>query len=228
MLRRLTALALVLTLALGLASPAAAQLSAPTSQYTQPGPGGVVAWSTASLSVNNLTTAYCVFCYTVPAGFMATSTANNQVPPRMTTLPLKYTMVGTISTQASAIGTGTAIPLSIGINWGGSTATFSMINNSVMQQGMSAVPYTLEVWATPIATTGSANSVFLRGRFTHGQNGTGSSPAGANASEAVWNGSVIGTTDFRTQQQFAVNVQWGSQSTTNAFVIYERVLSIGN
>ena len=226
MLRRLTVFALLLALTLGLAGPAGAQAVQPN-QYTTPGPGGIIAYSTASITSANTTGEYTMWSYTIPQGFMGTSSATNQTPPVRSSLPLHLVMLGNISTAGPASGNGSGIPLSIGVNFGGTTATMSLVNNIPITNGMAARPMRLDVWLAPIATTGTTNTVYMTGKLSFYPAANGAIVPTVGATETAFNATVIGTTSIQTAQTLAVNWRWGTASTTNAGTFYQRSLSIG-
>lgn len=217
MRRRLTTLALALTLTLGLAWPAAAQIAAP-STYSIPGPGGVIQWSTASATCANTTQECNLWGVTLPAAYFSTSSQTNQTPPVATSLPLHLTMLGRMQTNPPTQGSTST--LSVSINYGGAEATLPLVNNIVLPTNGVNIPVKLDVWMSPIATnTAPGNTVFLSGRVQFGPS--------SFASESAFNGVVVGQT--RTASNAAINVIWryGSASSANAVQMYNRTLVIG-
>lgn len=226
-MRRLTVLGLALALTLGLVLPAAAQLNflpAPN-QFSQPGPGGIVQWSNASASCVNTTNACNFWGATLGSSFFATSPLTNQTPAISTTMPLHLSMRGLMTTNT---GVQQISKLSVGINYGGSTATIPLVNNVTLPPDLSNIPVNLDVWLNPIATAsspGNTQSMFMTARLSWGLPYV--TAPGSVATEAVFNSAVIGTTP--TQSPTTLNVLWqyGSASATNAVRFYQRMLTIG-
>lgn len=224
-MRRLTVLALALALTLGLVLPAAAQtlnLQPAPNQYTNPGPGGVVQWSTASASCSN-TTNECNFWGATPgSSFFATSPLTNQTPPTATTLPLHLQMQGRMHTAAAG-QQNSAGPISVGINYGGSAASLSLVNNFLVPVSQLNVPVQIDVWLSPIATgTAPGNTTFIKARMT-----LGSSQGASYATESVFNAVTVGTQATASPTALNVIWRWGSAAQTNAVQFYQRKLMIG-
>lgn len=187
-----------------------------SAQFGITGPGGVVNYTTASVTCTNTTAACTLYSTTVPAGLMATgsiaSSTTIGTPPG-----LHLIMLGTLNTPSSGqIGT-----INLGANFGGSTATLTLLNGHTPAPpgALTTVPIQIDVWISDIATATTANTVWLRGRVAY---------VAASGTETVVNSQVLGTTALNVAQTLAVNWNWGSASNTNALNLYNQQLIIGN
>ena len=121
-MRRLIALALLLSLAL--AVPATAQMN------LNKWPSGILDRTTAAVTIANSATATTMYSYYVPANI--SQNLRGTIPGGGA---LHLTLVGLLTTNAYSVGN-----TNIGCNFGGTTATISLVNASAFTAGLSAIP----------------------------------------------------------------------------------------
>lgn len=199
-MRRLIALGIALAL---LAAPLVSHAPA---QPVLLGPGGLVNSSGASVSVTNTTTATSLYSYTIPASLTQGNFS-----------PLHLKLVGTVTTNVSAGGVGT---LNVGCNYGGSTASISLVNAVSLTAGQVAQPWTIDLWLSGY-TDLQSNGIkeYLQGRMGLVQ---------AAATETVYSVGVAGTTAVSSPQTITCVAQWASASATNSLVVQNGKLVVGD
>jgi len=223
------ALRVLLLVGLCLSLPAAAWAQLPRLV----GPGGVLEYNTASVSLYNTTAEGILYNTSIPGAYVATAPAINTTTLWSTTAPLQLKMLGTINTSA-----GNPV-LSVGVNFGGSSATLALLNNVLMPGNMANLPLALEVWLSPIASfsatniTGNNATVFLTARLRHQATGTIINPDSGRystpgATQVTFNASVLGTTRLASPVTLNVFARWQTANGLNAIAIYQRILKIGN
>lgn len=199
-MRRLIALGIALAL---LAAPL---VSIAPAQPVLLGPGGLVNSSGASVNLTNSTTATTIYSYSVPASLTQGNFS-----------PLHLKLVGTISTNPSSGGVGN---MNIGCNYGGSTATISLVNAVAWTPNISSAPFVLDLYLSGY-TASQSNGIkeYLHGRFGIVQ---------AAGTETVHSAAVDGTTAVTSAQTLICTAQWASASTTNSLIIRNGKLVVGN
>lgn len=165
--------------------------------YAQPGligPGGLVVSNGASVSISNSSTATTIFTWTIPAGMAQKNYA-----------PLHLKALGYITTNPYSVDT-----VNVGCNYGGSTATISLVNGVTPTAALSAVPVTLDVWLHGYALTQS-NGITgaIYGRFGVMQSA---------GTETVYTAMANGTTPQGTSNALTCTWKWASASATNSVV----------
>ena len=217
-----------------------ALLALPVAAWAQPlpplvGPGGILQYLTASVSLYNTTAEGILYNTSIPGARVATAPAINTTTLWSTTAPLHLKMLGTINT-----GAGNPV-LSVGVNFGGSSATLALLNSVLMPGHIGNLPLQLDVWLSPIASfaatniTGNNVTVFLSARLSHQATATIINPsfgsgqsAIAGATQITFNSSVLGTTQLASPVALNVFARWQAASGLNSLAIYQRILKIGN
>ncbi len=235
-MRRMLALALAVLLVL----PAAA-----SAQTVIPilGPGGVLAYSNASMTAVNTIADITLFSYQIPAGLIATgTTAGATVPILGTTMtagalmatpvPLHLRMIGDITTNQGVSGPGT---FNLGIGLGASTATITLASAVAPLPNLVQRAAQIDVWISPIATTtatpntpNSGNTVYLSARLRFDNTQSNGGTVANVASETIINGNVIGTISTQTAPTFTVIWKWSSASQTNNVTFRNRIFKVGD
>lgn len=198
-MRRFGMLFLALSVTLALASPALAQPNIL-------GPGGLYASTGASVTVTNSTTATNIYQFAVPASLFQGNFA-----------PLHVQLLGTLTTNAPASSVGTA---NLGCNFGGTTATVTLINAVSLTANQTTSPVRLDLRLTGYSATQSNGiTVNLQGRIGIVQ---------AAGTETVYAAQVDGTTALNAAQTITCTWLWASASATNSLVIKNGSLILGN
>lgn len=191
-------IALVLTLAL--AVPATAQ------QQLNVYPGAIVNIAGTAVTIANSTTATSMYSTTVPALYFS-----QFAQPFRGAGALHLKLLGTVTTNVASGAVGTT---NLGCNFGGTTATISLVNGSALTANLSAVPWFLDLWVR--------------------QQGTGQVVLGnleiqsAATTRIPYMASVVGTTSILAPQTLTCVWQWASAATTNSVTINHAVLAIDN
>lgn len=197
-MRRLIALACLLTVAL--AAPATAQQQ--LNQY----PGGLLDLVQTAVTIGNTSTATSMYSKTVPAMFF-----QNLRQPFAGGRALHLKMFGTVTTNVASGAVGTT---NLGCNFGGTTATISLVNGSALTANLSAVPWTADVW---VRQQGTGQIVY--GTFNVQSAATTTIPYAAT---------VVGTTALTSPQTLACAWQWASAAATNTVTVNTATLAIDN
>ena len=197
-MRRL--IALLLLVALALAVPASAQ------QQLNIYPSGIINLAETAVTIANSTTATTLYSTSIPATYYG-----NLFQPFRGARALHLKMLGTVTTNAPSGGVGTT---NLGCNYGGSTATISLVNGSALTANLSAVPLMLDLWVRA-----SGTGQFLYGRLNVQSAATTLIPYAAT---------VLGTTSMTAPQTLICTWQWASASTTNSVTINAAMLAIDN
>lgn len=190
-MRRLTAFLVALAL---VAAPFASTVTAQPVLY---GPGGLVNSSGASATVTNSTTATSLYSYTIPAGMLQGNFA-----------PIHVKLNGSLTTNPYSVGTA-----NLGCNFGGSTASLTLLNAVTFDAGLSAEAFSVDLWLSGYtsAQTGGVTT-FLTGQAKY------QSSTAATVKE--YSDTVQGTTSVGSSQAIACTFQWASASATNSLLIY--------
>ena len=197
------------------------------------GPGGILEYNTASVSLYNTTAEGILYNTSIPGAYAATAPAINTTTLWSTSAPLHLKMLGTVNTSA-----GNPV-LSVGVNFGGSGATLTLLNSVLMPGNMANLPLQLDVWLSPIASfsatniTGNNVTVFLTARLTHQATGTIINPDSGRystpgATQVTFNASVLGTTRLASPVALNVLARWTVANGLNSIAIYQRILKQGN
>lgn len=198
-MRRITAVLLALCL-LASAVPALAQ-----APFTVVGPGGVLDWTTSTITRVNATQGSTIYTYTVPAGYAQKGST-----------PLHLKLLGRVSTNLSSGGVGASF---VTISYGGSTASLTLVNTA-LDDTLSNAGWELDAWLSFVpATATTENTQYLHGRFRY------QSATAGTVKE--YSSTVQGTTSMRTPQVLLVQYGWASASTTNTLSRHSGVLTIG-
>lgn len=217
-MRRMLGLALAFCMAVLPVTPALAQ-----SNLQMTGPGGVIYYSTASVSCVNTATECSMLAATIPQGLVATmsiaaASATTTAANVGTTPPLHFVGRGFLSTGSSP-GT-----LNVGVNFGGATtATLSLVNGITPVASLVRQPVTVEIWVAPLATGISSNTMTLSARLSY-QNGA----TAALASETTLNAHAIGTVTLNTTRTLNLVWRWTTAANDNALTLHQRTINIGN
>ncbi len=191
---------ILVLLALVLAAPATAQQSLNT--Y----PGGLINIAGTAVTIANTTTATTMYSTTIPATYFG-----NLFQPFRGSGALHLRLFGTVTTNVSSGGVGNT---NLGCNFGGTTATISLVNASALTAALSAAPWLMDVW---VRQQGAGQIVF------------GSLEVQTAATTRVpYMASVIGTTSNLAAQTLVCTWQWASAATTNSLIINHGVLAIDN
>lgn len=190
------------------ASPVLAQQTQQLNIY----PGDIISLQTSSVSATNTAAATTLYTTVIPMTYFVTG---RQPFPGAGGLHLK--LFGTITT---AQGIGAPGAANLGCNFGGSTATISLVNGASMPPSLVASPMTVDVWLRQ-QTPGTPFRQVLFGQVL-----IASSSTTSFAFPATYFASVIGQTAMNAPQTFACTWQWGSAATTNSIIINHGTLSI--
>jgi hypothetical protein len=234
-MRRWLALSLIALVALTTVGPARAQIPMIAN--------GIIHATVASVNVANTTTEQLLYQYPIPAALIASWTSSNIA---FGAAPIHLHLQGGIRT----IGTVAGNVANLGVNLGGSLATFSVINAGVLPPdlgsgtacggfavgiGACQAPVALDVYISPIATLTSQNctdlrpcqySLYMAARFV------AASTAQSNvtqtwATETVFNVATLGTINVLQPQTLNVLWRWGAAASGNSLNIYNGVLKLG-
>ncbi len=187
---------------IGFPDQAAAQLQLNT--Y----PGNTVNLARTAVTVANTTTATTLYSFSVPARLFQQF---RQPQPGAQALHLK--LLGTLTTNPSASGVGN---VSIGCNYGGTTASIALVNAVAFTANLSSVPLTLDLWVRQQGTA-LATPVVQGALQLYRTAGT----------LDAWGASVVGTTSLNAAQTLTCVWQWASASTTNSLTINHGILVTG-
>ncbi len=198
-MRRFWTLSLALLCVWALASPVAAQ-----PQLL--GPGGLYNSTGASVTATNIATAVPIYSYAVPASLVQGNFA-----------PLHVQLLGTLTTNVASGAVGT---VNVGCNFGGSTATITLVNAIAFTANQSASPLKLDLYLTGYsASQANGVTVNLAGRLGIVQ---------AAGTETVYSAQVDGTTAVNVAQTLVCNWLWASAATTNSLSIRNGSLILAN
>lgn len=225
----------------------AAPFLASAQTFPTVGPGGVIVYSDASVSVSNSAASTKVFQYTIAAGYIATATAvpttgtselytesRSTTPIFTAPAPIHLRMVGRLRTNP---GVGSAGSADLAVSFGGTTATMAVLNAATLP-GSCLGPVVLDVWISPIALTAATpttdnSSVYMAARLTApGTSGQGGgvlcASTGSFSTASLTNVDVLGTTRLSSPTRINVEWKWSSASHTNSIVFYNRILKLGD
>jgi len=235
MLRKLGILALaLLIIAPGLAH------AQPGPFFPAPiGPGGVLAYSNASVTAVNTANEVSMFQFVITPSLIATAssvgaagtpvytgtsaTGLSTSPLFTTPTPLHLTMSGYLNGAA-----GTSVNLAVQV--GAASLSLNNLNIVSAQSGTSAAPGSpiwVDVWLSPIATTtatpnsvNSGNTMFITARaMFYGQ--TNATMPSINSTQAITNISLASATALN------VNARWAAASNNSSLTFLRRLLLIG-
>lgn len=222
---KLTALFLVLTTALlwsGLpdpfGDPGFLHAQRASAQFGILGPGGMITTTYASSSLKNSTGEFSQFKYIIAPALVATSFQLSTTGTTTTqnivgaSVPLHLHCNGTINTAAGA-------SVYFGANFGGTTASISLLNGAQIGNLTAVAPMQTDVWLAPIATSTTGATVFMTARIAFGEN--------VNASETAFSGAVLGTTALGSPSELNVNWRFGAAAASSGFNSYGCVLVQG-
>lgn len=230
-MRTLRLLALLCALILAGVAPAAAQTA-----YGIPNQG-ILQYTTASVAVVNTTSSAALWSSTIPGAYTATAPNTNSVysPSFVTTpVPLHLTLQGQLSTNAgcsACVGT-----VNLGVNYGGGVtgvASVALVNAVTLPSALTSVPWTLDVWVSPVATGTATSSpgagacyVYLSSEL---RIATGTASSGV-VSPMYFASHVCGTSGgafLASAEQLNVLMNWASASATNSWNLYRGTLQLG-
>lgn len=198
-MRRPGILVLALGCLLALASPVLAQ-----PQLL--GPGGLYSSTGASVTATNVNTAVQIYGYAVPASLFQGNFA-----------PLHVRLMGTLSTNVASGAVGT---VNLGCNFGGTTATLTLVNAVAYTANQSNSPITVDLYLSGYsASQANGITVNLSGRLGIVQ---------AAGTETVYSAQVDGTTATNVVQNLVCNWLWASAAATNSLSIRNGSLILGN
>ena len=197
-MRRVLILAL---LALVLAVPATAQ------QQLNTYPAGIIQLVNTAVTIANTTTATAMFSTTIPATYFG-----NLFQPFRGGAALHLKLLGTVSTNVASGGVGNT---NLGCNYGGTTATISLVNGAALTANLSAVPWFLDLW---VRQQGSGQILF----------GNLEVQTVAATTRLPYMASVVGTTSMTAPQTLTCIWAWASAAATNTVTINTATLGLGN
>lgn len=221
-LRRLSAIVLLALLPLSLSPQPAGAQSADLPNFFTPGnvSGGVLGCDYASRSFSNLGTAFTLYSFLVPQAYVATMTlaptltATNTSWNWTSDVPLHFRALGTFRTNP---GSGAGGNFNLGVNFGGATATITLVNAHPLSGNLTDAPWRLDVYLMPYASAVAANTLRVWGEFQY------ATEAGSNAqlmnqrpTPPQFYAYVLGTTSIATAQTFTVSAQFASATITNS------------
>ena len=170
------------------------------------GPGGLYASTGASVTAVNSNAAVQIYGYSIPASLFQGNFA-----------PLHVRMTGVLGTNVADSSVGT---VNMGCNFGGSTATLTLINAVAFTANQSDSPVTIDLYLSGYsATQSNGTTVAFSGRVGIVQ---------AAGTETVYSDAVDGTTARNVAQNLVCNWRWASASTTNTLIIKNGSLIVGN
>lgn len=188
---------IALVLPLLLVAPVAAQ------QQLNVYPGNIVNRTTSAVTVATDNTAGTLFSWTIPRTFLA-----QFARPFVGAGALHVKMLGTITTQALEVG-----PANMGCNFGGTTATISLVNGATLTASLSAVPWFADLWVRQLST----------GEIVQGNLEIQT----AVNTRVPFMTRVTGTTAITSPQTLACAWQWASASHSNSFIMHNATLVVG-
>jgi hypothetical protein len=179
------------------------------STFPVPGVGGIIAEQRGTVTVFNSTTATSLFNVSLPSAYAA--------------LPLHLKLVGSITTNGAGTGV-TGIqstgPVLLTMNYGGSTASVTIMNTAALNWGYASAPVQIDIFMRPRGATDTLTQ-FVAGTF--------SVASAAATPTQLFGGTVQGSTNPLTgPKNFTVNWQWASGSAGNGIRIESGLLMIGN
>lgn len=196
-MRRMTALVTFTFLLASSVVPAAAQARAPL------GPGGLIYWDNATRSYSNdRVTEQKVLGLLLPPSLFATQRAVNTTTTFATTAPISVKIIGQLTAR-------TTIQAALGINYGGTTGTMSLINSAVLtsaSEGFLDAPFVLDIMLAPLATTSATpneqNSFWMQGKFAT------AGIVNANAGQVEYTARVLGTSVLASPTELNIYWRW--------------------
>lgn len=166
-------------------------------------PGNIVNRTTTAVTVATNNTAGTLFSWTIPRTFLT-----QFARPFVGAGALHVMMFGTLTTQALEVGTA-----NMGCNFGGTTATISLVNGATLTAGLSAVPWMGDLWVRQLST----------GEIVHGNLQIQT----AVNTRLTFMARVTGTTAITSPQTLACAWQWASASHSNSFIMHNATLVVG-
>ena len=194
--------------------------------------GGVLGCDFASRSFSNTVLASNLYQYVVPGAYVATQTLTPTLSATVTgwnwtsSVPLHFRMLGTFTTNQGWDSPGT---INLGINYGGTNASLSLVNGHAISGSLTDSPWRLDVYLLPFAssTTGGGTSSMVGAVSRTGRlwaefryaTFTRSQGAGYNlsATTPVYFASYItGNFPVASPAQFNAEWRWASATQTNS------------
>lgn len=172
-------------------------------------PGNTMNLARTAVTVSNTAAATTLYSVSVPRTLLQQF---RQQQPGAQSLHVK--LLGTLSTNVADAAVG---PVNVGCNFGGATASISLVNGVSFTANLSSRPVTLDLWLRQQGT-GLASPV-LQGAF-HLYRAAGTLDS--------YGASVVGTTSLNAAQTLTCIWQWASAATTNALVINHGALYVGD
>jgi len=196
-----------------LAALAILMIAAPLAwgQY-QGGPGNTLINAPSAVTVSNTTTATTLYSQVLPA---VVSERGSSLQVGATAIHVK--LIGTISTNP---GIGSAGSVNLGCNYGGSTATITLINALTLDGSLSLQPYTIDLW---LRQQGSSQILQGRWELVNPTRTSGSQIATTTTTSAT----VTGTTSMSAAQTILCTLQWASTGASNSWVVNNGLMVIG-
>ena len=199
-----------------------------SSAWAQPGfvgPGGVINYQTASVSINNSTAAKSLYTYTLPGPLVATQAFSNTTAAALgmqnSSAPLHLRLNGLVSLASGTIN--------CGANYGaGVTGVASVaLLNAYGTVTTAGSPLLIDVWLTPIATgndttatPNQTNTVSLWGRVEL--------PSATTGYDNVTWSQAFGTLPLASANSINVICNTGTAAAGNSIMIHRAILKAGD
>ena len=218
-MRRMTALVTLTLLLLASVGPVSAQVRTPV------GPGGLLYWDNASRSYSNdRVSEQKVLGLLIPPSLVATQRAVNTSTIWPTSAPISVKIIGQLTSLA-------AVQAALGINYGGTTGTLSLINSAALtsaSEGFSDAPFELTVYLAPLATTSATpnerNSFWMQAKFAT------AGIVNANAGRVEYTARVLGTSVLASPTELNIYWRWlgtAVASGTSSLRVHSLIVKIG-
>lgn len=176
-------------------------------------PAGPIAITNTQVTVANSITSTTLASFTIPMRYF-----QNLKQPLIGATGLHLVLIGTITTN---VGSGAQGAMNLGCNFGGTTASISLINAATTTPaGLVAAPFIVDVRVR-------ASAAVANGQFLHGMASIAGPQTGA-AAFTSYAAAVYGTTPTTANQTLSCAWMWGSAAATNALTLNSASLTIGD
>jgi hypothetical protein len=181
----------------------------------------ILGTANSAVTVANTTTATALFSFQIPPRIFG-----NFERPIYGADALHVRGLGTITTD-NTLTPISGQPVNIGCNYGGSTASITLLNASTqaaISNGLSASPIILDVWLR----TSSTQAPILSGRLMIPGASATSVNGGVTKAANVWAAQTTGTTNVGALQTLTCIWQWASAATTNSVTLTHAIAVVGD